>query len=193
MKQIILLITIILLCQNAEAKYKNKLNTCTVTHSAINNYEPETFFQGNNLLRKAGQEELYCGQKIMLKLEVVDMNCVPISDAKIYLWQVGCDGKYPYKPLRTKTNPNLINKKAGSTFVGSGIATTNNIGRAKFLTIIPPSHHNQSSINIRIEHSQYGSFQTQIHPKKNMIIEDDDYDFIEARIVTPWKNIHRRY
>ena len=193
MKQLILLIVTTFLTQSAEAKGKNKLNICTATHSATNNYEPAVFSHGNNLLRKAGQEEIYCGQKILLKLEVVDRDCIPISDAKIYLWQVGCDGKYPYKTLRAKTNPALINDNAGSTFVGSGIATTNNTGNAKFITICPPSHHNESAINIRIEHSVYGSFQTRIDPKKSIIIEDDDYDIIEAKIVTPWKNIHRRY
>jgi protocatechuate 3,4-dioxygenase beta subunit len=193
MKQFITLFILSLLCQSAEAKHQNKLNTCKITHAAKNNYEPEVFFQGNNLLRKAGQEELFCGQKIVLKLEILDKNCVPISDAKVYLWQVGCDGKYPYKPLRTKVNPQFINTEPGSTFVGSGIATTNNAGNAKFITILPPSSHHESSINIRIEHSHYGSFQTQLHPKKNMIIEDDIFDMIETRIVTPWENNYKRY
>jgi protocatechuate 3,4-dioxygenase beta subunit len=193
MKKYITLFALIFVFQSAEAKQHNKLNICKITHPTKNNYEPEIFLQGNNLLRKAGHEELFCGQKIILKLEIVDKNCVPISDAKIYLWQVGCDGKYPYKPLRTKVNPYFINIKQGSSFVGCGIATTNNAGNAKFITILPPSTHHESSINIRIEHSNYGSFQTQLNPKKNMIIEDDNFETIEAKIVTPWTNTYKRY
>ena len=51
----------------------------------MNNYEPAAFNPTNNLLRKSGADPLYCGEKILLDLEVVDKNCVPISDAKIYL------------------------------------------------------------------------------------------------------------
>jgi protocatechuate 3,4-dioxygenase, beta subunit len=168
---------------------------CIPNHQAIDNNEPEVFNTTNNLLRITGQEGLFCGQKILLNLEVVDKNCVPISDAKVYLWQVGCDHKFPYKPLRTKVNHHLFNHKAGSTFTGSGIATTNNVGKSKFLTIYPSDEGKKSSshINIRIEHAKLGTFQTQIILKDHILIEEDDYDTLNVRIVTPWNNILKKY
>ncbi len=186
---------IILISFTSHAKiHHNKLNTCTPSPETLNDYEPAVFNSTNNLLRKTGMEAVYCGQKILLDLEIVDKNCVPISDAKIYVWQVGCDGKYPYEPLRKRINKHLIDPNSGSSFCGSGIATTNNLGIAKFLTVYPPAMHKESPhINIRIEHKDYGSFQTKLHLNKNSIIEKDEQDVVETRIVTSWENNYRRY
>ena len=160
----------------------------------MNNYEPAAFNPTNNLLRKSGADPLYCGEKILLDLEVVDKNCVPISDAKIYLWQVGCDKKYPYAPLRPATNKKMFHISGGSTFLGSGIATTNNTGDAKFLTVFPPAlGHEGANVNIRIEHKDLGAFQTKIFLKNYDMIEGDDYEIIQVRIVTPWENLFRKY
>ena len=173
---------------------QDMLNKCTPTKAFTNNYEPTIFNKSNNLLRKSGADPLYCGEKVLLNIEVVDKNCVPISDAKIYLWQVGCDKKYPYSPLRTTTNKKMFNKAGGSTFLGSGIATTNNAGEAKFLTIIPPAiGHEAANMNIRIEHKDLGSFQTKIFVKNYDMIEGEDYEIIQLRIVAPWENLFRKY
>jgi protocatechuate 3,4-dioxygenase beta subunit len=169
------------------------MNVCRPTKAATNNYEPEVFSPSNNLLKRPGAMELYCGQKILLKLKVLDKDCVPISDAKIYLWQVGCDGKYPYKPLRTKVNKGLLNIHNRSSFVGSGIATSDNLGKAQFITLYPPTAHGESFINLRIEHKDYGTFQTKIRLHEDMLHDDGNHEIVSFRIVTPWKNLFRGY
>lgn len=184
------------MCFIAHVSYgfeKNKLNVCRVSKAATNNYEPEVFSPSNNLLRRPGASELYCGQKILLKLKILDKDCVPISDAKIYLWQVGCDGKYPYKPLRNKANKRLLNIHNRSSFVGSGIATSDNLGKAQFITLYPPKAHGEGFINIRIEHKDYGIFQTKLHLHENMLLSDGTHEIAPFRIVTPWKNRFKEY
>ena len=177
----------------AEEKiYRNKLNTCVPTKSAMNNYEPEKFQPSNNLLHKAGAMELYCGEKILLKGKVLDMNCVPVSDAKVYLWQVGCDGKYPYKPMRKKINHDEINLESHSSFQGSGMATTNNKGEFQFITIRPPAGH---AINARVEHMQLGALQTAFAPPRedDCGCGDSRSDIYDFTIVMDKADLHRRY
>ncbi|WP_375326606.1 dioxygenase [Candidatus Tisiphia endosymbiont of Nemotelus uliginosus] len=144
------------------AIFSNKLNRCKISKSVLNNYEPEEFQPTNNLLRQTGQEATYSGAKIIIKGKLLDQHCVPISDAKIYLWQTGRDGKYPYKPLRTKVNKNIFKLTNSSTFTGSGIATTNNKGEFYFITLYPGQNPNKAYVNIRVEHRDLGSLQTQL-------------------------------
>lgn len=193
MKKIAILIFFSLFSQVAYAFEENNLNACLVSEEIFNNYEPEKFSTGNNLLRKAGTHEVYCGQKILLQINLKDKECIPISDAKIYIWQVGCDGKYPYEPLRNRVKKELINTKSKSSFVGSGIATSDNLGNARFITIYPPARHKQNFINVRVKHSQYGEFQTQIKMSKDMIHQTDKYDIVDYSITLPWNNIRRRF
>ncbi|MEY3196678.1 MAG: hypothetical protein RLZZ59_44 [Pseudomonadota bacterium] len=178
-------------------KMQHEHSKCQPTPAAIDNNEPEKFNTTNNLLRKSGQAELFCGQKILLNLNIVDKNCVPVKDAKVFLWQVGCDHKFPYKPLRTRVDPKSFNPQAGSTFTGSGVATTNNLGKAKFLTIYPSDEGRKSPshINVRIEHPKLGKFQAKIILQDYALIEDgdEDYDTLNVRIVTPWDNPMERY
>lgn len=143
-------------------KFLSKLNKCPLTKSALNNYEPEEFQVSNNLLRKTGQEPVYSGTKIIIKGRLLDQNCVPVADAKIYLWQVGVDGKYPYKPLRNKVSARLLNLRAKSTFTGSGTATTNNKGEFYFITLYPGKISKAANVNIRVEHPNLGTLQTRL-------------------------------
>ena len=192
MKNIIIIIYILFIPFVCEAQ--DILNKCVPSREYMDDNEPEKFSTTNNLLRKSGANPLYCGQKILLNLLVVDKNCVPISDAKIYLWQVGCDKKYPYIPLRTRVDRSLFQAESGSTFRGSGITTTNNFGEAKFVTIYPPAMDKDGShVNVRVEHKDLGVFQTKIFLKNHDLIESDDYEIIDTRIVAPWENIFRRY
>lgn len=144
--------------------YSNKLNHCTLTTSTMNDYEPEIFQSNNNLLRKTGEKPIYCGRKIIIKGRLLDQNCVPVSDAKVYLWQVGCDGKYPYKTLRNRVNKKLLNLANQTSFTGSGIATTNNKGEFYFITIYPQSKTiKTANVNIRVEHRNLESLQTTLN------------------------------
>lgn len=186
-------LSLALLSGNAYGFEPNNLNSCNLSKEATNNYEPPSFATSNNLLRPSGMMEIYCGEKILLKVKLLDISCVPISDAKIYIWQVGCDGKYPYKPLRKKAKEDLINTEAKSSFVGHGTATTDNLGNSHFLTILPPNKYGEGFINLRISHSLYGEFQTKLEIGKDSIRKTKNYDVVEARITVPWENIRRSY
>jgi protocatechuate 3,4-dioxygenase beta subunit len=173
---------------NPNKIYKNNLNTCAPTQEVMNNYEPKVFESSNNLLRKIGKEAIFCGEKVVLKGRLLDKNCVPISDAKVYLWQVGCDGKYPYPPLRTVASAHHINTESGSSFTGNGVTTTNNNGEFWFITILPAkSEHGGHHINLRVEHRDLGDLQTQVTPK---IDTNGEYDFT---IVMHQKDKYREY
>lgn len=155
--------------------YLNKLNYCKITQPQVNDYEPEAFQPSNNLLRSSGKQPIYCGKKIIISGRVLDQNCVPIADAKVYLWQVGCDGKYPYPPLRTNIGQKMLNLSNGSSFRGSGTATTNNKGEFHFITIYPPAlRSHMPYVNIRVKHYRLGTLQTKLFLSSQQILPPDE-------------------
>jgi protocatechuate 3,4-dioxygenase, beta subunit len=149
---------------HAEKIRIKNLNYCEASESAINDYEPKIFHKTNNLLRKAGEDPLFCGEAIVVYGRVIDQDCNPVSDAKIYAWQTNCEGKYPYKVLKSNVvDKKLIDENYKLTFVGNGTATTNNRGEFYFITLYPPSVHNyKPHLNVRVEHSSMATLQTRL-------------------------------
>lgn len=180
-------------CSDEYTDYQNLLskkdfNHCSPSKAYLNDYEPKVFSFSNNLLRRNGQAALFCGEKIIIRGRVLDSDCVPVSDAKVYLWQVGCDGKYPYEPLRNKVNRKNINaSKNQSTFQGNGIATTNNNGEFTFITIYPSKTKN---VNFRVAHMDFQVLQTKF-VLSNSSLESEGVYYVD--IVVRGKNKHRRY
>lgn len=144
---------------------------CKPDETVFNDYEPAEFSTSNDLLRKAGQAPVFCGERVIIYGKLVDADCRPIADAKIYLWQVDCAGKYPYTALRNVVDPELIKLPTkGETFTGNGIATTNNLGEFVFVTIYPNKVHNmQPHVNIRIEPRNQQPFQTILSMKNHRL------------------------
>ena len=141
----------------------NNLNFCKITEQAANNYEPAEFAKSNNLLRRPGQQAIFCGERVIIHGTVLDQNCVPVPDAKIYIWQVDCGGNYPYKPLKNSIDKELVNINTEMTFIGHGTATTNNKGEFHFITIYPKSVHElRPHVNIRVEHHRVGQTQVRL-------------------------------
>lgn len=190
---------------DSEKFYPNNLNRCEITEEDSNDYEPEKFESTNNLLRKVGQVPLFCGEKIIVHGKVLDQNCVPVSDAKVYVWQVDCGGRYPYQPLKDMIDEDFIDLNNDTTFTGNGVATTNNNGEFYFITTYPASVHSRSPhVNAKVEHFRLGSLQTRLvlrghkveNPKTNPELdtiaeaagEVDIYDF---KIVMPGDAIKR--
>lgn len=179
----------------------NKLNFCRITERSFNDHEPEEFAKSNNMVRMPGQEPVYCGQRIVVYGKLLDQNCVPVSDAKVYAWQVGCDAKYPYKPLKPAVDKDMHGDKNG-TFVGHGTATTNNKGEFIFITVYPKAAHDLGPhINFRADHRDIGVLNTSIelfnkrvanpnvNPDLEAILSSDDDDtnspVYEINIVMP--------
>jgi protocatechuate 3,4-dioxygenase beta subunit len=155
------------------------LNSCAVTKNIINNHEPKQFNPINNLLRSFGGLPSYDGEKIYIFGKVLDRNCVPISDAKVYLWQLSSDGKYPYEPLRRFVDKKIFNINSKSSFTGSGIARTNNQGEFYFITIYPKFSHDAKHsktpyVNIRVKHPDIGEVQTHLALSKANLIPDNE-------------------
>ncbi len=151
------------------------LNFCAVTKVTMNDYEPESFESSNNLLRKAGQEEIFCGKKIIVHGKVLDQNCIPVADAKVYIWQANCNGKYPYKPLKNIAKKSLVDINKELTFTGNGTATTNNKGEFTFVTTYPPAMQSAAShIDLRVEHYLLGTIQTTVMLDSNKVSNPHD-------------------
>lgn len=148
----------------AKEGYMDNSSYCEISESAMNDYEPADFKTSNNLLRQAGQEVLFCGEAIVVYGKVLDQNCTPVADAKIYTWQADCKGKYPYKALKVNVvDKKLIDEKSNLTFVGNGTATTNNKAEFHFITVYPPAMHDyRPHLNVRVEHFSMGSLQTRL-------------------------------
>ena len=147
----------------ASRTYPNKLNHCKVTRNIFSDYEPKLFESTNNLLRKTGKLSKFYGEKILIKGKVLDQNCVPVADAKVYLWQMGSDGKYPYEPLKTRVDKTRFTDKSDSSFTGSGTATTNNKGEYYFISMLPyKSSHHLRSAHVRVEHHSLATLQTRL-------------------------------
>jgi protocatechuate 3,4-dioxygenase beta subunit len=159
---------------------------------ACNYYETQSFPKNNNLLSAPGEKKIICGEEVIVHGVLMDKNCVPISDAKVYMWQVACDGKYPYIPLRD-VDMNMINVTSRSTFKGAGTATTDNNGNFYFITTLPVAAGAESPhINLRIEHYNLGTFSTKAsisktHGKHRNISSS------KILIVTPFVNQFREY
>jgi len=152
-------------------------HACPTSQRALNDYEPTQFLPSNNLLRTQGQPDLYCGEKIIIYGKVRDNQCQPVADAKVYLWQANCNGKYPYTPLKNTAKKEFIETKHNSTFTGNGTATTNNKGEFVFITTYPGAvNHQAPSVNIRIEHYLQGTIQTQFALHGKHVINPQDHE-----------------
>ncbi|WP_341787742.1 dioxygenase [Rickettsia endosymbiont of Cantharis rufa] len=169
--------------------YPNKLNRCKITRNIFNDYEPKVFEPTNNLLRKTGKLSKFYGEKILIKGKILDQNCVPVADAKVYLWQAGSSGKYPYEPLKTRIDKKRFTSKSDSSFTGSGIATTNNKGEYYFISMLPyKSSRYLRSANIRIEHSSLAPLETRLDlSNKNMC--DNECGEVNPILIEPQENM----
>lgn len=175
----VLLLMIFTITKIADAKehnftYLNKLNTCKLSPIVKPKDEPRHFGSSNNLLRGSGEESLYCGERILIRGRILDQNCVPVSNAKIFLWQKGCDGQYPY----TSKHDNV------STFKGTGIGFSNNEGEFSFITIKPV---NNQLLNVKVEHSMLGKLYTKLTLKEAKttpeIAMSNEIDFMQDKPV----------
>jgi len=181
------LLTILLLSNSIYAHDTKYTKYCKPTKIAINDYEPETFMTSNNLLNKPGETPLFCGERIVIYGKVIDHECRPVSDAKVYLWQVGCNGKYPYTPLRSRTDKHFIKINDEQSFTGNGIATTDNRGEFVFITTYPNRAHGlKPHVNARVEHRKLSTIQTRLtlpgnklNSPSNLVENQSIIDFVE--------------
>lgn len=168
---------------NAEIKdiKNNEIDLCRVTKITTNDYEPESFEPSNNLLRKDGQVLISCKEKIIIYGKVIDKNCLPVQDAKIYIWQTDCNGKYPYKPLKDVVDKRLISLNSRATSTGNGTAITNNNGEFFFITTEPEAIHGlKPHINVRVKYSSFGSLQSRLTLAEGELSSPDKLERLQS-------------
>ena len=182
----------------------NDMSRCNPSAESLDNFEPRSFPKSNNLLAAQGKPEQFYGQKILLQGVLLDPNCVPISDAKIYLWQMAASGKFPYEFLR-KVAPANMSRIGQDSFLGAGIAVTDNNGKFQFLTILPQKP-DYPYVNFRIVHRTFPDFQTQYTVKEswNAAYAEEfandqnnrkfaEYKVFYVKLVVPYSNRTRKY
>lgn len=122
---------------------------------------PSEFNSTNNLARSKDSAFYQAeGERIVIYGRLMDSNCVPINDGKIYIWQNNSKGYAQYLGGKPKwIDPN---------FTGTGMTNSDNLGRFNFITIKPGSiGKNTPYINIKIEHPKLKSFSSKIYFTSN--------------------------
>lgn len=106
--------------------------SCAATPGmAVQNYPGFARIQnGNNLVMPAGKAVEAEGQRVVIRGQLVDTNCVPVSDAQIELWQVDPFGKWMLATPADLVTPNPV-------FAGAGRTSTDNTGQFHFVTLFP--------------------------------------------------------
>lgn len=148
---------------------------CKISKKYLDNYEPEVFNLTNNLLSDYKNPPENCSSPIALKGRVLDEDCNPVPYARVYIWQVGCDGKYPYSALRTKINYDLINLDTQNSFLASGVTVADKKGEFSFITIYPCSK--VKHINLKVQSKNIKTLYTKIEIKADSSKPPTQYQF----------------
>lgn len=161
--------------------------SCYPNVKRYNDYEPVIFNDTNNLLYRYNQKARIFSEPVIISGILMDQTCKPIPEAKIYIWQQNSSGKYPYQPLKIATNKRKFVTDSAETFIGSGMATTDNHGVFYFVTIYP-----NKPINVRVEHFGMNDFQTTLdilcsQDPQTFIMQNKSVEFMRCatKIVIP--------
>jgi protocatechuate 3,4-dioxygenase beta subunit len=174
---------------------------CKLTSEIYNNNVPY-IYKTNNLRTKIGSLISANGENIILNGVLTDMNCVPVINATVQIWQTDSNGyfaapqenTYLYDKLNyTKQHellPSIDVSQADRYFTGSGSTITDNAGRYNFLTIMPAI----PIINVRVLHRDFPPFQTQIRFDKgiNTWKQINDSNLYIFNITLPYLNKYRK-
>ena len=138
---------------------------------------PLRFNSTNNLARPKDSAFYQAeGEKITIYGRVLDSNCTPVSDAKIFIWQANKKGDYQYelKSPSSKHHHHWIDPN----FSGTGITNSDNLGRFNFTTIKPGSHHKITPhIHIMVVHPKLKKLTSKIFfPTTKKIIDTNIND-----------------
>jgi protocatechuate 3,4-dioxygenase beta subunit len=138
------------------------LSKCSKTASIIDEeFIPAKFHSTNNLTRKIGGFGKAQGRVINIYGRLLDKNCIPVSDANIYIWQTNSLGIYQSPGVKVF---DIDKEKIDPNFTGSGVSTTNNQGHFSFITIFPDELPTSAPhINFMVSHPDFKIFQSRIY------------------------------
>jgi protocatechuate 3,4-dioxygenase, beta subunit len=135
-----------------------KISSCELSPIIYDGKAPSKFDSTNNLVMP-DVSGFYKAEGMEIKIygRVFDSKCVPVSDAKIYVWQANSRGYIQYSPFNKP-------KWFDPNFNGSGIINSDNMGRFDLMTIMPGSHNGITPhINVRVEHPKLPTLYTKIY------------------------------
>lgn len=119
--------------------------------------KPNNFGKSNNLTRKAGSFKRARGEPLYIKGKITDAFGIPISNAKIKIWQTNAYGKY--QDLLEEHDKNF-----DKNFTMSGESISNNLGNYEFITVFPGFYDDRAPhINIIIYHKKFGIIETEFY------------------------------
>jgi len=157
-----------------------KIAVCNPYPTIENNiFKPLKFNTTNNLSRPINSAFYEAeGEKIILYGRIMDSNCTPLNDAKIYIWQNNKKGYIQYT-LKDQPKDPMHPKWTDPNFTGTGISNSDNLGRFNFITIKPGSSNKTTPhINIIVEHRGLKTLESKIYFLNNLKgpIRDIDND-----------------
>ncbi len=145
----------------AEISVDGMVTECSPYPALKGNLPMPLKFKTTNNLSIADKSGFYEaeGEKITVFGRIMDSNCVPISDAKIYIWQTNKAGYVQYNAAGI-----LKPKWIDPNFNGTGITNSDNMGRFNFVTIMPGAlHKNTAFISIKVEHPKLKTLYSKIY------------------------------
>ena len=130
--------------------------------------------KSNNLIRKPGSAVRAEGQYIIISGQVVDRDCLPVSDAVINIWQTDTNGKY-IEAYRTTGDWDVRDNDYDKNFAYSGSTQTNNLGEYNFITILPTPAVDELAphINIHVKHPDFADLKTRIYFNRHPLNKAD--------------------
>jgi hypothetical protein len=117
---------------------------------------PNIFYPGNNLYQMAGQFNHATGTKVIILMRIMDKNCIPITGATVKLWQKNSLGYYQTNIVNH--HKKIDTEKYDPYFAGSGIATTDNYGRAIFISTMPKAKDPSINISVIIKNNHTSQY-----------------------------------
>lgn len=169
---------------SAAEPHKCVFSKCTPNFPSETSYKPENYSTYNDLTRHIGGFENEYAKKILLRGVILDKECIPIANAKIYLWQKDEYGDYRYnKEFAQAHEKSQMNEKMYSEFKGEGIAYSDNRGQFSFITVAPLGGKKENSgvINFLARIKGFPIFETQIKlHKKDAKVEEKSSQLLGA-------------
>ncbi len=120
----------------------------------------------NDLTKNYNSFEVAKGKKIIIKGKVLDKDCVPISGAKVSIWQANSMGYYQF-------NYDKYSEHYDENFAGSGNIISNNLGEFEFITVYPGKVNSvNSNVIFKIEHQSFQPMETKMFFPENNNVKD---------------------
>lgn len=147
-----------ILLVSASAAHAQEFTHCVPTKAiaTVNYPGADKIPHTNNMVLPAGKAIEAEGQKLMLVGRLLDVNCMPVKDAQIEIWQPDPFGKWFLAQRDDLATPLPV-------FTGAGRGFSNTTGEFFFHTLFPSSVNKRAPfINVKIKARGMKEFNTQL-------------------------------